>query len=264
MERVDAGVSCESVADQYDPRMGASVLINEIYLSLQGESTWAGLPCAFIRLSGCHLRCSYCDTAYAFRDGTRLEIGDVLARVRELAGGFSNRTAQQRLPLVEVTGGEPLLQEGAFPLMTALCDEGYSVLLETGGAADISRVDPRVHRIMDLKCPSSGECHRNRWQNLSHLGARDEVKFVVGTVEDYEWMKRTLAERDLVGRCPVLVSWVTPLEPRQQDPSLRSVPDGQTPISRRELVDRMVAESVPARFQLQMHKFIWPVEQRGV
>jgi 7-carboxy-7-deazaguanine synthase len=151
-----------------------------------------------------------------------------------------------------------------FPLMTTLCDAGYVVLLETGGAADIGAVDPRVHRIMDLKCPSSGECERNRWENLPHLTPRDEVKFVVGTMEDYEWMKDKIAHHNLAARCNLLVSWVTPLTPAQRDPSLKVVPPGQTPISRRDLAERMVADAVPARFQLQMHKFIWPPQERGV
>lgn len=244
--------------------MGESVVVNEIYLSLQGESSWAGWPCIFIRLTGCHLRCSYCDTAYAFREGTRHDVGQVMIRVRELAARFQEVRGQGRLPLVEVTGGEPLLQAGVFPLLGALCEEGYTVLLETGGAADISRVDERVHRIMDLKCPSSGEVDRNRWENLRCLGNRDEVKFVVGTVEDYEWMKRVIAERGLAQCCSLLVSWVSPLAARQRDPSLKPVPSAQTPISRRELVDRLVADALPVRFQLQMHKFIWPVDERGV
>jgi 7-carboxy-7-deazaguanine synthase len=244
--------------------MGESVVVNEIYLSLQGESTWAGLPCVFVRLTGCHLRCSYCDTAYAFREGTRRDLVEVLAHVRELATGFGNVVGRVRLPLVEITGGEPLLQPGVMPLMKALCDDGYTVLLETGGAADISRVDPRVHRIMDLKCPSSGESDRNRWENLPHLGDRDEVKFVIGTVEDYEWMKRTIQEHELARCCSLLISWVTPILSQQRDPSLRLVPEDHTPLSRRELAERLVADAMPARFQLQMHKIIWPTEERGV
>jgi 7-carboxy-7-deazaguanine synthase len=244
--------------------MGESLVINEIYLSLQGESTWAGLPCVFVRMTGCHLRCSYCDTAYAFRQGTRQEPGAVLTRVRELASRFPDGVGQERLPLVEVTGGEPLLQSGVFSLMAALCDHGYTVLVETGGAADISQVDPRVHRIMDLKCPSSGECDRNRWENLPLLRAGDEVKFVVGTFQDYEWMKRTIAEHELARCCPLLVSWVTPLAPPQRDPTLKPAPPGHTPISRRQLAERLLADAIPARFQLQMHKFIWPANERGV
>jgi 7-carboxy-7-deazaguanine synthase len=244
--------------------MGESVVVNEIYLSLQGESTWAGLPCVFVRLTGCHLRCSYCDTAYAFREGTRRDITDVLARVRELGKGFRNMPGQIRLPLVEITGGEPLLQAGVHPLMKAFCDDGCTVLLETGGAADISSVDPRVHRIMDLKCPSSGECDRNRWENLPHLKNRDEVKFVIGTGEDYEWMKRIIEGHELARRCSLLISWVTPILSQQRDSTLKLVPEGQTPLSRRELAERLVADAVPARFQLQMHKFIWPLEERGV
>jgi 7-carboxy-7-deazaguanine synthase len=244
--------------------MRESLLINEIYLSLQGESTWAGLPCVFLRLTGCHLRCSYCDTAYAFREGKRQQLDALLDRVHQLAAAFRAHKGLTRLPLVEITGGEPLLQAGVFPLMTSLCDAGYVVLLETGGAADLSAVDPRVHRIMDLKCPSSGECQQNRWENLPHLTNRDEVKFVIGTVEDFEWMKGVIAQHELASRCALLVSWVTPLAAPQRDPSLKPIPSGQTPISHRDLAERMVADAVPARFQLQMHKFIWPPDERGV
>jgi 7-carboxy-7-deazaguanine synthase len=244
--------------------MGESLVINEIYLSLQGESTWAGLPCVFVRMTGCHLRCSYCDTAYAFRQGTRHEPDAVLSRVRELSNRFPDRAGRQRLPLVEVTGGEPLLQSGVFPLMASLCDRGYTVLVETGGAIDISQVDPRVHRIMDLKCPSSGECDRNRWENLPLLRPGDEVKFVVGTLQDYEWMKRTIAEHELARCCPLLVSWVAPLAPPQWDPTLKPLPPGHTPISRRQLAERLLVDAIPARFQLQMHKVIWPANERGV
>jgi 7-carboxy-7-deazaguanine synthase len=243
--------------------MGESLIINEIYLSLQGESTFAGLPCVFVRLTGCHLRCSYCDTAYAFGEGTRWEVGAVMDRVAELAGPYRAGCGKGRLPLVEVTGGEPLLQRGVLGLMKRLADEGYTVLLETSGALDVGEVDGRVHRIMDLKCPSSGEVGRNRWENLGHLRSSDEIKFVVGTVEDYEWMKRTILDRGLAGRCPLLVSWVEPLVATQRVGSLKSVPEGQTPIGRSELAERVVADALPVRFQLQLHKFIWSAERRG-
>jgi len=281
--------------------MAETLVVNEIYLSLQGESTFAGLPCVFVRLTACNLRCSYCDTAYAFTEGTRRPPGEVLEEVRRLAAPFSRGAPEDtspadfdepvaaeirnpgsevrcakseirepgsrippRLPLVELTGGEPLLQPAALPLMTALCDEGFTVLLETSGALDIAPVDPRVHRIMDLKCPSSGEAARNRWENLRHLTAGDEVKFVIGTVEDYEWARRVIAEHDLARVCPVLFSSVTPLRPAQQHPALKPLPPGQTPLSRRALAERIVADALPVRFQLQMHKYIWPAEQRGV
>ena len=150
--------------------MQESLVVNEIYLSLQGESTWAGLPCVFVRLTACNLRCSYCDTAYAFTQGRKMERAEILARVGELAAPYdAARRGEVRLPLVELTGGEPLLQAACLPLMAGLCDAGFVVLLETNGALDISLVDSRVHRIMDLKCPSSGEVEQNRWENLRYL-----------------------------------------------------------------------------------------------
>jgi len=138
------------------------------------------------------------------------------------------------------------------------------VLLETGGAHDISLVDPRVHRIMDLKCPSSGEVERNRLENLKHLKATDEIKFVIGTVEDYDWAKQKISEHKLVSICPLLFSWIHPLAPEQQNPALKKVPAGQTPISRRALAEKIIADALPVRFQAQLHKIIWPPEQRGV
>jgi 7-carboxy-7-deazaguanine synthase len=244
-----------------------TLVVNEIYLSLQGESTFAGLPCIFIRLTACDLRCSYCDTAYAFTKGKKMTLEKILAKVRELATPFSNLKSQitnYRLPLVELTGGEPLLQKNSLPLMKSLCDAGYTVLLETSGAHNISQVDPRVRRIVDLKCPSSGEAGRNRWENLQHLKATDEIKFVIGTMEDYEWTKKKIAEHELDSVCPLLFSWVHPLAPEQQNPALKKVPPGQTPISRRGLAERIIADALPVRFQAQLHKIIWPPEQRGV
>jgi 7-carboxy-7-deazaguanine synthase len=244
--------------------MAESVVVNEVYLSLQGESTFAGLPCIFVRMTGCNLRCSYCDTAYAFTEGSRIDFDTVLQKVDSLAAPYKNANAPHKLPLVEFTGGEPLLQKGTFVLMKTLCDQGYTVLVETSGAIDISTVDPRVHRIMDMKCPSSGESARNRVENIPHLKATDEVKFVIGTEQDYTWAKEQLTQHALPQRCSVLFSWVSPLNPEQQHPSLKKVPDGQTPISRLDLVERIIADALPVRFQLQMHKFIWAPEQRGV
>ena len=246
--------------------MTDSLVTNEIYLSLQGESTWAGQPCVFIRLTGCNLRCSYCDTAYAFSAGTKMSIQEMMAEVERLASPYQGRTMSDGgiLPLVELTGGEPLLQPNALLLMRELCDRSFTVLLETSGAHDISKVDPRVRRIMDLKCPSSGEVARNRFENLPHLKPTDEIKFVIGTREDYEWAKEQVTTHRLNTLCPLLFSWVSPLQPHQQDKSLKSVPDGQTPISRRDLVERIVADALPVRFQLQLHKFIWPPDQKGV
>jgi 7-carboxy-7-deazaguanine synthase len=244
-----------------------TLVINEIYLSLQGESTFAGLPCIFVRLTACDLRCSYCDTAYAFSEGKKMRLQEIQAKVRELAAPFETVSPVTRhfsLPLVELTGGEPLLQKNALPLMKSLCDDGFTVLLETSGAHDISPVDPRVHRIMDLKCPGSGEVERNLRENLKHLKATDEIKFVIGTAEDYEWARQQIAKHKLDAICPLLFSWVHPLLPAQQDKSLKKVPAGQTPMSRQQLAEKIIADALPVRFQVQMHKAIWPPEQRGV
>jgi len=273
--------------------MVESVVINEIYLSLQGESSWAGWPCTFVRLTGCNLRCSYCDTAYAFGEGRRMSLEAVVDRVlalaapyaesHEAASGVSNPFSDldypgprhkgahhsvvhgaHRLPLVEFTGGEPLLQTAVLPLMTRVCDAGYTVLLETSGALDIRPVDRRVHRIMDWKCPSSGEAERNLSGNLAALRPTDELKFVVGTDNDYVWMKEALERHGLAKRCPVLVSWVAPLLPGQRHPSLKPVPEGDRALSRRELAERVLADALPVRFQVQMHKVIWAPDVRGV
>jgi 7-carboxy-7-deazaguanine synthase len=293
-----------------------TLVINEIYLSLQGESTFAGLPCIFVRLTACNLRCSYCDSAYAFTEGKKETLEYVRSEIHRLAKPFNQRSipltpgfspvfvdrpeaetvstvsgARQtakavdqetaphtglkpgvsenqlfstRLPLIELTGGEPLLQKNALPLMKQLCDDGYTVLLETSGAHDISPVDPRVRRIMDLKCPSSGEVERNRRENIAHLKCTDEIKFVIGTVEDYAWVKQQIAQHQLDSICPLLVSWVHPLAPEQQDKSLKKVPAGQTPISRLQLAENIITDALPVRFQAQLHKIIWPPEQRGV
>lgn len=247
--------------------MSETLVINEIYLSLQGESTFAGLPCIFIRLTACDLRCSYCDTVYAFTEGQRRSLTEILARVAELAAPYRQTPAAGTpfpLPLVELTGGEPLLQKNALALMRRLCDAGYTVLLETSGAHDISPVDPRVRRIMDLKCPGSGESERNRRENLAHLRATDEIKFVIGTREDYDWMKEQIRAHQLAAVCPLLGSWVHPLTAEQRSPTLKGVPAGHTPISRRELAERIIADGLPVRFQAQLHKIIWPPEERGV
>ena len=264
--------------------MSESLVVNEIYLSLQGESTFAGLPCVFIRLTACDLRCSYCDTAYAFTEGKKKSLADILAEVKKLATPFKTHSVAAdvrrlklnagknepphvgcyQLPLVELTGGEPLLQKNSLPLMQQLCDADFTVLIETSGAHDISKIDPRVRRIMDLKCPASGEVARNRFENIPHLQATDEIKFVIGTAEDYEWAKAQIAAHKLDAICPLLFSWVHPLAPEQQSKVLKKVPAGLTPISRKDLAEKIIADALPVRFQIQQHKIIWPPEQRGV
>ena len=253
------------------PKLMANGLVtNEIYLSLQGESTFAGLPCIFVRLTACNLRCSYCDTAYAFKEGSKLALSEIVGKIEELAAPFRRNvlpgapSTTLRLPLVELTGGEPLLQSNSHDLMKRLCDDGFTVLLETSGAHDISQVDSRVHRIMDLKCPSSGEMDKNRWSNVPLLKRTDEIKFVIGTLEDYEWTKEIITQHDLASICPILISWVHPLTAEQRHKSLKPVPAGQRPIARQELANKIIADALPVRFQIQLHKVIWPAEQRGV
>lgn len=214
----------------------AKLTINEIYLSVQGESTWAGLPCVFIRLTGCDLRCSYCDTEYAFYEGKKRLVSEVLAEVSDMP-----------CPMVEVTGGEPLLQKNVKPLMAALCDAGKTVLIETSGAHDISGIDQRVHRIIDLKTPSSGESGRNRYENIPHLTGRDEVKFVLGSREDYEWAREQIGRYDLGTRVRAVL--LSPVFGK---------------IDPKDIVQWMLDDQLPARFQLQMHKFIWEPRARGV
>ena len=210
--------------------------INEIYRSIQGESSWAGLPCVFVRLTFCDLRCTYCDTAYAFYAGTRMKLSEIVEQV--LAFGC---------PLVEITGGEPLLQKNVIPLMSTLCDLGETVLIETSGAHDISKIDPRVHRIMDLKTPGSGESERNRYENIPFLTAGDEVKFVIGSREDYLWSRQKIEEFQLADRCGTVL--FSPIFGR---------------IDPRSIVEWMLEDRLPVRFQLQMHKFIWAPETKGV
>ena len=231
-----------------DP-LDRTLRINEIFYSIQGESTWAGLPCVFIRLRGCHLRCHYCDTEYAFHEGTPRKLAEVLDEVERIGGDC---------PLIEVTGGEPLLQKNVHPLMTALCDAGRTVLIETSGACDISACDPRVIRIMDLKTPGSGEAHRNLWANIAHLTPRDEVKLVLTGRADYEWMKRQLAEHRLAERVhAVLVSAVNHVAPGLEIA-------GCAGISLTELAEWCLADRLPVRVQTQLHKLIWDPLARGV
>jgi 7-carboxy-7-deazaguanine synthase len=213
-----------------------NLTVNEIYQSIQGESTWAGLPCVFVRLTFCDLRCSYCDTEYAFYAGVKRPVDEVFAEVLTFD-----------CPLVEITGGEPLLQKNVLPLMARLCDARKTVLIETSGAHDISQIDPRVHRIMDLKTPSSGECARNRMENIPHLTRGDEVKFVLGSREDYEWAREQIAAHQLGDRVGTVL--LSPVFGR---------------IDPRDIVTWMLEDRLPARFQLQMHKFIWDPKTKGV
>ena len=199
-----------------------------------------------------------------------MTLADIRREVQRLATPFreirnpKSEIRSHRLPLVELTGGEPLLQKNSLPLMRALCEDSFTVLLETSGAHDIAPVDPRVRRIVDLKCPGSGEVERNRWENLLHLKSTDEIKFVIATREDYEWAKARIAEHQLEAICPLLFSWAHPLASEQRDKSLKMVPPGHTPISRQELAERIIADALPVRFQVQLHKVIWPPAQRGV
>ena len=232
--------------------MSATTLkINEIFFSIQGESTWAGLPCVFVRLTGCHLRCGYCDTEYAFHEGQRRSIDDVIAEVERIA---------PQCRLVEVTGGEPLLQKGVHELMSRLADAGYTVLIETSGACDISACDPRIIRIMDLKTPGSGECERNLWSNIAHLNRRDEVKFVLTGREDYEWARQEIAEHDLASRVnAVLMSAV-----HEVTPPAGSELAGCSGLGMRDLAEWVLADGLPVRLQTQLHKIIWDPQARGV
>lgn len=209
--------------------------IYEIFYSIQGESTFAGRPCVLVRLTGCQMRCSWCDTEYAFHGGGWQTLPEVLAAVAAFG-----------CPLVEVTGGEPLLQPGCLPLLSALCDAGYEVLLETGGGLDIAPVDARVRRILDIKCPGSGESENNRWENLADLRATDEVKFVVAGRGDYDWAKGVIAERGLAGDCPLHFS-----------PVWESCPPA-------ELASWILADRLPVRLTLQQHKILWGKDTRGV
>jgi 7-carboxy-7-deazaguanine synthase len=210
--------------------------VNEVYLSVQGESSLAGRLCAFVRLTGCHLRCTYCDSAFAFLAGNRRRVEEVVEQVVGLGA-----------TLVEITGGEPLLQPAVYPLMEGLLARGLDVMLETSGAIDVRLVPTRVRKIVDIKTPSSGEADRMDWRVLDSLNERDELKFVVGTRKDYEWSKRVLEERRLLhGPWGLLFSTVfDQLQPRA-------------------LAEWVIADRLPVRFQLQLHKYVWPPAARGV
>ncbi|NWF90663.1 MAG: 7-carboxy-7-deazaguanine synthase QueE [Ignavibacteriaceae bacterium] len=209
--------------------------INEIFYSIQGESTMAGLPCVFIRLTYCNLRCSYCDTEYAFYEGKDYSVEEILAEVKKY-----------NCSLVEITGGEPLVQNEVHTLIKVLCDLGYQVMIETSGSLPINQIDRRVKIIMDLKCPSSKMMHKNLYQNINYLKPLDEVKFVIGSREDYEWSKSIIDEYSLTDKCPILFSNVfSELEPVQ-------------------LAEWILHDNLKVRFQIQMHKYIWSSTQRGV
>ncbi len=224
------------------PRVDESTLmINEIFYSLQGESTHAGKPCVFVRLTYCNLRCVYCDTAYAFYEGRPISLSALLEQVQQ----YHCRT-------VEITGGEPLLQPGVFPLMRQLCDQGYEVLLETSGSRSLKRVDQRVIKIVDFKCPSSQMAHKNLTENVNYLLPHDEVKFVLGNRKDYEWTKDFIRTHHLSQKVHAILlspvfEWLEPAT-----------------IASWILEDRLQAEFPNIRFQIQLHKYIWDPNRRGV
>lgn len=209
-------------------RFTLTLRVTEIFFSLQGETTRMGLPTVFVRLTGCPLRCGYCDTSYAFHGGETMTLEKILAEV-----------ARYRCRYVTVTGGEPLAQKNCHALLKALCDRGHSVSLETSGALDVSGVDPRVSKILDIKTPGSGECDRNLWANLDHLSPNDEIKFVICDEADYEWAKAVLAERRLERICPVLFS-----------PSYHDLPA-------KTLAEWILRDNLPVRMQVQLHKQLW-------
>ena len=217
-----------SISLSSKPADAERLKITEIFFSLQGEADTTGIPTVFVRLTGCPLRCQYCDTAYAFHGGTWFSIDEVLAEV-----------ARHDTRYVCVTGGEPLAQRACLTLLTQLCDQGYRVSLETSGALDVTSVDPRVVRVVDIKTPGSGESERNRLENLTDLRATDQLKFVICDRADYDWSRRFIAEHELVGRCPILLS------PSHEQ--LKAV----------QLADWILADHAPVRMQIQLHKYLW-------
>jgi 7-carboxy-7-deazaguanine synthase len=227
-----------TLANRLAPLQGlppGELLVHEIYKSVQGESTFAGLPCVFIRTTACDLRCVWCDTPHAFNQGERVPRAEVLRR----ALAFD-------CPLVEITGGEPLLQPDVLPLMAELCDAGKTVLLETSGARDVGPVDPRVHVIMDLKCPDSGECDRNFWPNLDRLKPTDQVKFVIASRRDWDWTVDVTRTHRLDARFTCLVSTAF------------------SEVKPVDLAGWLLESGLNVRMQLQMHKYIWDPAARGV
>ncbi len=208
--------------------MVSSLRITEVFYSLQGESNTVGLPTVFIRLTGCPLRCVYCDTAYAFTGGKKIKIAEIIVQAEQYGTKY-----------ITVTGGEPLAQPACLELITQLLDKGFVVSLETSGAIDISAVDPRAIKVMDLKTPSSGELSKNLYQNIHFLNTQDQVKFVIGNDEDYDWSKSALTEHGLLERCEILFSPVM----GQQNPT--------------ELAEKILQDRLPVRFQIQLHKLLW-------
>ena len=215
--------------------------VTEIFHSVQGESTWAGYPCTFIRLTGCPLRCVWCDTEYSFHGGEKLSLDAIMQKVRDIGTN-----------LIEITGGEPLIHKNAFVLARMLLDEGYTVLVETSGAVDVAPLDARAHKIMDLKCPGSGEVDKNLWSNLEHLTARDEIKFVIKDRTDYEWARDVIRERKL--------------DDKKMNGELRELlfsPVWEA-VDFRELAEWILEDHLPVRYQIQLHKVIWGANVHGV
>ena len=218
-----------------------SLRVTEIFHSIQGESTWAGSPCTFIRLTGCPLRCVWCDTVYSFEGGERKTLLEIHQEVDRYG-----------CPVVEITGGEPLIHPNAFVLARELLDRDYTVLVETSGAVDVSSLDPRAHKIMDLKCPGSGEAGKNLWANLGHLTHRDEVKFVLKDREDYVWARTTIQERQL--------------QVKLAEGDLKALLFSPVwdELNTRRLAEWILEDALPVRLQIQLHKLIWDPETRGV
>jgi 7-carboxy-7-deazaguanine synthase len=230
------------------------MFITEIFKSVQGEGTRAGLPCVFVRLTGCNLRCTWCDTAYAFHGGLKMNVEDVLARVDEQCGrGREQKGDEAAIPLVELTGGEPLLQEEIYPLAEALLQRGYTVMIETSGERFVGRLPKEVIKIVDVKCPDSGEPDTFELDNLRELTENDEVKFVLSTRRDYEFAREFTRRHKLAGRVPVLFSPVFE-DPERKWPGLEP----------RLLAEWILEDGLPVRLGLQLHKFIWDPATKGV
>jgi 7-carboxy-7-deazaguanine synthase len=230
------------------------MFITEIFKSIQGEGTRAGLPCIFVRLTGCNLRCTWCDTAYAFHGGKKMSVEEVLSRVDELAGREANGSSAAAVPLVELTGGEPLLQEEIYPLAERLLGAGYTVMIETSGERFVGRLPRELIRIIDVKCPDSGEADTFEMRNLEALDKKDEVKFVISTRRDYEFAREFTAQNRLAERVNAVL-----FSPVFEDPEgkWRGLPA-------RALVEWMLEDGLPVRLGLQIHKFVWDPATKGV